>query len=130
VPQVDRELPRFQTAQNVQAILDGVVFASGQFAGPDTGQPYESLQADLIGPVEVAARVLAMQAAGEPIGKVLALLRTVAEVTAARQESLDKTSIAAGRSARGLLGNYERLGEQSMYQLAQGEAKPIIQLYR
>jgi hypothetical protein len=130
VPPVDHELPRFQTAQTVQATLDGVVFASGQFVGPDTAQEYENIQADLIGPVEVAAKILAMQAAGEPIAKVVALLRTVAEVTSARQESLDKTTIAAGRAARGLLGNYERLGEQSMYQLAQSEAKPVIQLYR
>jgi hypothetical protein len=130
VPPVDHELPRYQNAQSVQAILDGVVFASGQFAGPDTAQQFESMQADLTAPPEVAAKVLSMQAAGEPIANVVALLRKVAEITATQQDSLDKTSIAAGRFARGLLRRYEQQGEQSMYQLAQSESKPLIQLYR
>lgn len=125
-PSEDRMLPQYETAQSIHIELQGVVFASGQFVGPDTGKEYERMEADVTGPPQVAAKVLAMQAAREPTANVLAWLQTAS----ASEHSQDLTTRVMGRTARQLLQTCQLRGEQAMYQAAQSRSKPVIQLYR
>jgi hypothetical protein len=119
-------LPHFQSAQSVKAMLDGVVFASGQFVGPNTTQAYESYLADTTVPPQVASKVLEMKAAGVPIADVVAWLET----TAANPRGGTKAAAVTARSARSLLAEYKRKGESSLCQVAQSQAQPVIHLYR
>src|SRR5581483_8089501 len=57
---VVRELATFQAARAVEVALDGVVFASGQFEGPDTNKEFEELVAATTAPAHVASTVLTM----------------------------------------------------------------------
>jgi len=42
------DLHEFQTARSIRVVLDGVVFSSGEFAGPNTTHAYEQLQAGVL----------------------------------------------------------------------------------
>lgn len=123
-PAANRELTEIQTARALQMSLDGVVFASGQFAGPDTGQEYEDFQQVVAARPQVASKVLAMKAAGEPTARVLAWLQTVAADRSTRMIRL------MGNTARALLRGYEIRGEPALYDYARTESKPAIQLHR
>lgn len=120
----DRSLTECQTARGIQTNLDGVVFASGQFVGPDTGQEYEYFEHVVAAPPQVASKVLAMQAAGEPVANVLAWLQTTAS-----DRSTEMTRMM-GNTAQELLRAYKIRGEQTMYNAAQTESQPVIQLHR
>ncbi len=125
-PNSDGILPHYQSAQSVKAMLDGVVFASGQFVGPNTTQAYEGYLADTTVPPQVASKVLEMKAAGVPIADVVAWLET----TAANPHGGTKTATVTARTARSLLAQYKRKGESSLCQVAQSQAQPVIHLYR
>ena len=117
------ELPNFQSSQSIDVALDGVVFASGQFVGPNTGHEFESYRADTTVPPHIAAKVLAMQSAGEPIANVI-------ESVTATERSKDLDLSVAGREARQLLQNYRRKGEAFLYQIARGESQQVIDVHR
>lgn len=119
-------LPHFQSAQSVKAMLDGVVFASGQFVGPNTTQAYEVYLVDTTAPPQVASKVLEMKAAGVPIADVVAWLET----TAATSRGGTTAAAVTARTARSLLAQYKRKGESSLCQVAQSQAQPVIHLYR
>jgi hypothetical protein len=126
VPSGNGNLPHFQSAQSVKAMLDGVVFASGQFVGPNTTQAYEGYLADTTVPPQVASKVLEMKAAGVPIADVVAWLET----TAANPHGGTKAANVTARAARSLLSQYKRKGESSLCQVAQSQSQPVIHLYR
>jgi hypothetical protein len=110
----------FQNAASVQAMLDGVVFASGQFWGPNASKGYEAFVAETTVPAHVASTILAMRESGEAIGTVVAWLETNA-----RGKGL------TARTSRSLADSYKRRGEAVLYQLAESLAKgPGIKVYR
>jgi hypothetical protein len=111
-------LGEFQAARKIQAHLDGVVFASGQFVGPNNTKAFEELVAQTTAPVHVASTVLAMKESREPIAAVVAWLDTNAKTR-------------NGRTARRLLDSYKRGGETLLYEVAEGYAKgPTLRLYK
>ena len=120
------DLALFQSAQKVEAMLDGVVFASGQFVGPNSAKEYEEFVAETTVPAHVASTVLAMKASGEAIGTVVAWLEENGKF-----RSGDRNAQVTGRTARGLLSAYKGGGEALLYEVAQGYAQgPAIRLYR
>jgi hypothetical protein len=116
----------FQNAQKVQVTLDGVVFASGQFVGPNSANEFEELVAETTVPAHVASTVLAMKASGEAIGTVVAWLEENGKL-----QSGDRNAQVTARTARGLLAAYKGGGEALLYEVAQGYAQgPGIKLYK
>jgi hypothetical protein len=116
----------FQNAQKVQVTLDGVVFASGQFAGPNNGKAYEEFVAETTVPTRVAATILAMREVGERITTVVAWLETNS-----KPQSSDRNAQITARAAKAFLADYKRGGEALLYQRAEGyEKAPGIRLYR
>jgi hypothetical protein len=124
-------LQRFRAAQSVQVTLDGVVFASGQFVGPDTGKEYEQYVANLTVPAAIAAKVLAMKAVGETVVNVVAWLQTAeTQPVNLKDDGWWNASVGA-HTARQLLRSYQHGGEVLLYEAAQGYPQaPIIRLYR
>ena len=123
-------LPDFRGARTIEATLDGVVFASGQFAGPDTGKEFESYVADTTIPGQVAARVLAMKDSGEPVSRIVAFLESQSRPT---DHQVDRwwDAEAGRRIARQLLSSYRSGGEAGLYQVAATyTAAPAIRLFR
>ena len=119
-------LTEFRNAQEVQVSVDGVVFASGQFSGPNRGKAYEEFVAETTVPAHVASTVLAMKEAGEPAGAVAAWLETNS-----KPQSGGHAAQVTARTARILLTDYKRGGEALLYEAAQGyEKAPGIKLYR
>lgn len=124
------DLPDFRQARTVEATLDGVVFASGQFAGPDAGKEFESYVADTTIPGQVAARVLALKDSGEPVSGIVAFLES-------QNRPVDRlvdgwwNAEAGRRIARQLLSSYRSGGEAGLYQVAATyTAAPAIRLFR
>lgn len=123
----DPNLAHYQTARSIEVTLDGVVFASGQFMGPDTANEYEKWLADTTIPGQVGARVMAMKTAGESTAGIVAWL----EQTAKGEGSSDEASDMSGRVAHRLLQTYRQEGEAAMYQHAQaGSPLATLHLYR
>ncbi len=124
-------LPEFQNAQSVEATLDGVVFASGQFVGPDNFKEYESYLANATVPPRIAAKVLERNAAGEPVADIVAWLKTKAGQTINLNADGWWNTNAEVHAARQLLHSFEQGGQNQLYQAAQQiTVKPAIQLYR
>jgi len=123
---VQGHLAEFQGARKVQATLDGVVFASGQFVGPDNAKEFEELVAETTVPAHIASTVLAMNASGEAIGTVAAWLEANSKL-----QTGDRNAQVTARTAKLLLDDYKRGGEALLYEVAQGYAQgPGIKLYR
>jgi hypothetical protein len=118
-------LPNFQRAQRIEVALDGVVFASGQFAGADTYSAYEEYQAQIDVPRSVATTVLEKKATS-PISDILAWLQLLSA-----SRGGDFTAQRSGSMARQLLGVYSRKGEAALYSLAQSILQePAFPLHR
>jgi hypothetical protein len=121
VPANNQNPSALQSAQSLKVTLDGVVFASGQFAGPNTAHEFEDFVAKTTIPAEVAAKVLEMRAAGVPVSDVVAWLESTATAHP-RQPTAS--------AARQLLQSYKARGETSLCQLAQSESQPVLHIYR
>ena len=119
-------LAEIQGATNTDVYLDGVVYASGQFAGPDTMHEFESWQAETTAAPLLAAQVVAKKGAGEPTANIVSWL----QATAPLEKSHDLTEEVTGRTARQLVQTFNRSGEARFYQEAGSEAQPLIKLYR
>ena len=129
--QTPGSLPNFQSAQSVEATLDGVIYASGQFAGPDTFKTYETYVANTTVPGQVAAKVLAMKAAAQPVAAIVAWLKTAAAQTLNERTDGWWNAIAEKHTARELLQSYQQGGEDQLYQTAlESVQKPVIRLYQ
>jgi uncharacterized protein affecting Mg2+/Co2+ transport len=119
-------LAEFQGAQKIEVSLDGVVFASGQFVGPNSGKAYEQFVAETTVPAHVASTIMAMKEVGETIGTVVAWLES-----STKPRSADRKAQITARVAKTLLTDYQRGGEALLYEKAQGyEKTPAIRLYR
>ena len=119
-------LTEIQGATNLDVYLDGMVYASGQFAGPDTMHEFESWNAETTAAPQVAAQVMAKKAAGDATADIVAWL----QATAPLEKSHDLMEQVTGRTARQLVRTFNRSGEARFYQEAGGEAQPPIKLYR
>lgn len=125
-PASPTRLIEFQRAERIQVAVDGVVFASGQFAGPDNGKSYEEFVAETTIPAHVASTILAMKEAGEPIRTVAAWLETNS-----KPQTGGRAAQVTARTSRILLDGYKKGGEALLYEVAQGyEKAPAIRIYR
>lgn len=103
-----------------------MVFASGQFVGPNSGKAFEEFVAETTVPAHVASAVLAMKEVGESTGTVVAWLESNS-----KPRSGDRNAQITARVAKALLADYKRGGEALLYEKAQGYEKPPgIRLYR
>ena len=122
-----KHLAHFQNAQSVRIVLDGVIYASGQFVGPDTAQEFETYQANTAVPPQVATKVLEMKSAGVPTSDIVVWLGT----TGSRSpHPADAGAVATAHTARHLLLVYRQKGESSLFQEAQSKSQPVIHLHR
>lgn len=128
VPRKSDELILYRSASRIRVSLDGVLFGSGQFVGPNSHKEFEQLAAAATAPAHVASTVLAMQASGEAIGTVVAWLEQKAKAAA---PGGDANAQFAARTAKSLLQEYKRGGEALLYESAAGLAQgPVLHLYR
>lgn len=112
-------LQTFQKADRLEVTLDGVVFASGQFAGTDDLHEYEEWQAQLDAPRKLAAAVLEKQNSA-PIADTVTWLTSVAAVRGGSDPNARHT---AGM-ARLMLNVYSSKGEAALYSMAQEILQP------
>ena len=119
-------LPRFQSAQTIKVNLDGVVFPSGQFVGPDLSHEFERDVAFTTVPPQVAAKVLEMRTAGVSIADITAWLSTASTKVRTGGHSADATA----QTAKELLQRYKSKGETALFELAQNESQPLIHIHR
>jgi hypothetical protein len=123
LPLADSSLQRLQSADTVTVALDGIVFSSGQFVGPDTEHELEAFQAT--GDARnVDATVMEMQAAGKTVAAIVEWL-----------QSISTQAVPAGaariRAARMLLRVYSNNGEEALIKAAQRQLdQPFIAVRR
>ncbi|HWB83298.1 MAG TPA: hypothetical protein VG675_04100 [Bryobacteraceae bacterium] len=133
----NQKLLLFQTAQHIQVYLDGVLFASGQFIGPDTLKEYESFQADNAGQYNVASAILAKHNGGAGTSDIVAWLQQTANPPrgpiAGLGNSLfprDMTARSTAQNAQRFLRLYKVRGESTLYATAQQVAQNHVTVYR
>lgn len=121
-------LPNYQGAQRVGVSVDSVIFASGQYVGSDTISEYESLQANLSAPRNVAATLLQKKSAGT-ISDIVNWLQALDAQS--RQSGADVNARQNGIIARGMLNVYDNQGEAALYSLAEMNLRqPVFPLHR
>ncbi|MBS1855287.1 MAG: hypothetical protein JST11_07975 [Acidobacteria bacterium] len=126
------ELHRFQSAQKIRFTLDGVVFTSGQFVGPDFVREYGQLRAESTAGYQLATALIARRDAGTPLPDIL---RWLQETAATRPGGPFGTrnwdAAVTSREAASYLRRYQSGGEEVMYRLAQERLSlPHLTVYR
>ena len=129
-----QELRAFQNASMIRVALDGVVFASGQFAGPNSAHEYEQLQAESTSGYALASSLLAKRDAGVPVSGIVEWLQQTASIRPAGATSFgdrDWSTARTSQEAALYLGTYKRGGESRMYARAQQELeRSHLKIYR
>lgn len=114
------ELTVFQNAQSIRATLDAVVFASGQFVGPNVGNELACFQAAGAAPYNLATSILAKRDAGVATEAIVNWLRQTAATQAAGSlQSRDWNTAVTAREAGAYMRAYSSGGESGMFALAQ-----------
>jgi hypothetical protein len=130
IPHSD-QLQRFRQAGTIELTLDGVIFASGQFVGPNGAHEYERYIDETTVPPRIGAKVRSMKEAGQPIDAILAWLQATIAAPANPSPAGAWTPHAARSTASQLLGGYQTGGEDRLFTWAQRFAGlPVLQLYR
>jgi hypothetical protein len=127
------ELPGFQNARKVRIVLDGIVFASGQFIGPNTAGEYEQLLAESTAGLNLATTLIAKRDAGVPVSAIVEWLQQTAAKQPANGSLLsrDWNTARTARQAAIYLRTYRSGGEVRMYTMAQQELqRPHLRIYR
>jgi len=127
------DLRNFRNASKIQVSLDGVVFASGIFVGPNTAHEYESLQADSAAGYDVASAVLEKRNSGVPLSDIVQWLQQTAAVRpkGASLLSRDWNTAATAREARMYLRIYRSRGESGLIAMAQQQMqRPHLPIHR
>ncbi len=127
----DNTLSDLKSAAGIQFTLDGVVFASGQFVGPNGAREYEEYVAETTVPAQISGKVLAMQAASESVQSIVAWLQATRDQPVNRKVDGWQNSQMASRIARRLLMSYRSGGETKLSETAQLLVQvPPFHLYR
>lgn len=127
------ELARYRNARSIAVTLDGVVFGSGRFAGPDTANEFSELKAEGVAAYNLATALLAKRDAGVRIGDIVEWLRRTAsaQVAGSSLQNRDWLTAITGNRARSFLRFYNAKGESWMYDMAQRQAQqPHLTVYR
>ncbi len=126
------DLRAFQNARSIRVTLDGVVFGSGQFVGPNEANEYGQLQADGIAGYNLASAVLAKWDARDSVSSIVAWLQqTAASRPTDSVWSRDWTAAITARTAGIYLRAYNSGGGSRLYGVAQQQVQsPHITIYR
>ena len=121
-------LPGYQQAQAIDVALDAIVFASGQFVGPNATNAYDEYELEITTPRTIATTILDMRST-QSISAIVAWLQTVAQK---RSSGLSDGSVSLSRStARRLLNLYNNHGEAALYSDAEKTLdRPAVRLHR
>ena len=123
-------LANYQRAHTLAVSLDSVVFASGQFAGPDATYQYQRSQARINAPRSVATALLEKKATGT-ISDILGWLQTLASQPLCVYDHSDFNRCLSGEAARAMLKVYKDTGEAALYlkaeNILQAPAFPLHQ---
>jgi hypothetical protein len=109
-------LPNYQRAKRLTISLDDVVFASGQFMGPDIATEYPRFQSILTAPRAVATTLLEKKASAK-IADILTWLLTLAP-QASIMDPPAYYKFQSGAEAREMLKVYYDKGEAALYSSA------------
>ncbi len=124
-----QSLPNYQRAKGLTVSVDNVVFASGQFVGPDTTTQYPRFQSLITAPRMVATTVLEKKAGGT-IADILAWLQTLAP-QASVMDGPAYYGHQVGAEAREMLKVYDGKGEAALYSMAANILQePLFPLHR
>jgi hypothetical protein len=119
----------FQAATRIDITLDGALFASGQFAGPNLSHQFESMAARQAA-LGIFSKVLSQSSAGQTTADIVASLRTVAAesitMRTAATSQAEAIRILSVRFARQLIQVYDEQGETRMFALAKARAQNRI----
>jgi len=117
------ELSRFQSAQSVRATLDGIVFASGLFVGPNGANELPYFQAQGAAGYDLASSILGKRDAGVASDAIVDWLRQTAATRANgspfSRASRDWNTAVTAREAEVYLRVYQSGGESKMFAFAQ-----------
>lgn len=123
----------FRSATRIEITLDGVVFASGQFVGPDLSHEFESMS-ERQAALGIFSTVLSQSSAGQLTDNIVTSLRAVAaeSITMRTQATSqdDAIRILTVRFARQLIQEYDEQGEAQMFALAKARAQNRINIFR
>jgi hypothetical protein len=131
-PEHAQRLEKFTGAATVEIFLDGVVFDTGQFVGPDGDQEYEIAEARVAAAQRIAKTVLEKRDAGEMTSSIVEWLRAVPRQPFFElgQERRMLSAADPKIAARRLVSAYESQGEAGLYGLVQSYLRPALQLHR
>jgi hypothetical protein len=122
-------LANFQRAHTLAISLDSVVFASGQFVGPDATNQYKRFQAHINAPRNVATTLLEKKTTGT-ISDILTWLQTLAPQSHYVDDP-DFNRRISGVTARAMLKVYEDKGEAALYLKAESTLQsPVFPLHQ
>ena len=127
------ELQKFQAATSVEVTLDGILFASGQFVGPNETHGFEYLLACQSGR-SVYSEALARNASGQSTADVVNWLSAIAgegkrlNVDPQTGVPTDSNTSGMATAARVLIEAYKVQGASLMYQFAQAYSSESIPL--
>lgn len=114
------ELKRFQGARAIHVTLDGVVFASGQFAGPNVDNELPYFQAEGAAGYNLASAILAKKDAGVSSSQIVDWLQqTAATQASGTLQSRDWNTAVTAREAQLYLRLYRAGGESKVFAFAQ-----------
>jgi len=114
-------LASLESAGTVTVSVDSVLFANGEFAGPDLGGNFERDAASFAGRREVNAEVQSELAAGQTFDKIAAGLAETANRRPNGQR--DWNAAARASQARALLRRYQRSGAQATVDFVQEQLR-------
>ena len=124
-----QSLPNYQRAKGLTVSVDNVVFASGQFVGPDTATQYVRFQSLVTAPRAVAQTLLEKKASGT-IADTLEWLQTLAP-QASLMDAPAYYGHQVGAEAREMLKVYDAKGEAALYSMAENILRePLFPLHR
>lgn len=124
-----QSLPNYQRAKSLTISVDNVVFASGQFAGPDAATQYPRFQSLVAAPRMVATTLLEKKASAT-IADTLGWLQTLAP-QASIMDAPAYYGHQAGAEAVELLKVYDGKGEAALYSMAAKVLEePLFPLHR
>ena len=121
------ELQKFQAATSVEVTLDGILFASGQFVGPNETHGFEQLLARQSAR-SVYSEALTRNANGQSAADVVNWLTGIAgqgrhlDIDPQTGVPTDSNASGMASAARVLLEAYKLQGASLMYQFAQARA--------
>lgn len=127
------KLQAFQAATRVEVTLDGVLFASGQFVGPNETHGFEELLARLSAR-NMYSEALARKANGQSAAEVVSWLAAIAgqghhlDIDPQTGVPTDSNVSGMADAARVLIQAYKQQGAALMYQFAQAYSSESIPL--